>query len=271
MNEEKCNTGHDSNFTDLQRTIYKNLVNYNNKTDKTKVKREKRIYICDVCHQSFINKQLLISHMRDHFPNNDYCTNNNSKRVCSKNIKCKKIKIKRTKKAIFSCPICGKQFNDQSNCLRYKLNHGDTKKVNCLVCGKQLSTKYLLPVHMRIHTRESTFKCDICHLTFFRYEKLSKHRKDVHKVNQKTYDGKDCYKQFLQNNSLLRHVRIHHQMENIYTCNHCKRSYVGKDSLIVHLRSTGEKLYQCYICEKNFCENRALVRHMRIHKKGKKN
>ncbi|XP_008183778.1 zinc finger protein 569 isoform X2 [Acyrthosiphon pisum] len=267
LNKEKCNTDHDSKFADLPRTIYKDLVNCNNKTYQNTSKREKHIYICDLCDLSFTSKQLLIFHMRHHFPNNDYCTNNNSKRVCSKNIKCKKLKI-RKKKKIFSCPICCKQFNDQSNCRRHTINHANTNKFKCRFCLKQLTTQYNLRVHIRLHTGESPYKCDICNLTFQRNDNLSKHRK-IHEVNQKTYDCKDCHKQFLYNNTLLRHVRIH-QMENIYSCYHCQQSYVRKDSLIVHLRSrhTGEKLYQCHICKKDFFENNVLVRHMRIHKKG---
>jgi len=268
LNKEKCNTGHYSNLTDLPRTIYKDLVNCNNKTDRNKGKSEKPIYICDLCHQSLITKQLLIFHMRYHFPNNDYCTNNNSKKVCSKNIKCKKLK-KHKRKKIFSCPICCKQFNDQSNCRRHTINHTNTNKFKCRFCAKQLTTQYNLRVHIRLHTGESPYKCDICHLTFQRNDNLSKHRK-IHEVVQKAYDCKDCHKQFSNNSTLLRHVRIH-QMENIYSCYHCQRPYVWKSSLIVHMKSrhTGKKPYQCHICKKDFFENYVLVRHMKIHKKEK--
>lgn len=264
LNEEKCNTGYHSNLADLPRTIYKELVNCNNKSNK------KNTYICDLCHQSFINKKLLTFHMKYHFPNNDYCPNNNLKKCSSKNIKCKQLKKYIKIKNIFVCTICSKQFNDQSNCRRHTLNHINTKKFKCNLCKKQFTTKYNLRVHSRLHTGDSPYKCDVCHLKFYRNDKMLSHRR-IHEENFRTYyDCKDCHQQYLHKNSLLRHVKIH-QMENIYSCNHCQQPFMRKDSLIVHLRSkhTGEKPYKCRICKKRFFENSVLVRHMMTHNKSK--
>ncbi|KAL5235594.1 hypothetical protein ACI65C_003004 [Semiaphis heraclei] len=263
LNKEKSNAGYYSNFTDFLKIIHEDV---NNKTDQNKCKMKKKNYICDLCHQSFINKQSLIIHMSYHFPNNDNCSNNNSKRVCSKNTKCKQLKKHKKSKTLL-CTICGKQFSTQSNCRRHILNHNqhNSKKFKCNFCKNNFTTKYNLRVHIRLHTGDYPYKCDICHLRFYRNDVMLSHRR-IHEGNQKTYDCKSCLKQFSHNNSLLRHSKIH-RVKNKYSCHHCQRSYIRKDSLIVHLRSkhTGEKPYQCHICKKEFYENNVLVRHMMTH------
>ncbi|CAH1736772.1 zinc finger protein 1 homolog isoform X1 [Aphis gossypii] len=270
LKKEQCNTGYHSNLADLPRTIYKELVNCNNKSNKKKSKNKKNIYICDLCHQSFNSKKLLTFHIKYHFSNNDYCPNNYLKNCSSKNTKCKQLKKYIKIKNIFVCTICNKQFNDQSNCRRHTLSHVNTKKFKCNFCKKQFTTKYNLRVHSRLHTGDSPYKCDVCHLKFDRNDKMLTHRR-IHDDNFRTYyNCKDCHRQYLHKNSLLRHVKIH-RMENIYSCNHCQQPFMRKDSLIVHLRSkhTGEKPYKCQICKKRFFENSVLVRHMTTHNKSK--
>jgi len=210
--------------------------------------------------------------MKYHFPNDDYCLNNNLKKRNSKHTKCKQLKKYIKIKNIFVCTICSKEFNDQSNCRRHTLTHvntsTNTKKFKCHFCKKQFTTKYNLRVHSRLHTGDLPYICDFCHLKFDRNDKMLTHRR-IHEENFRTYDCKDCHRQYLYKNSLLRHVKIHY-MENIYCCNHCQQPFTRKDSLIVHLRSkhTGKKPFKCRICKKRFFENSVLVRHMMTHNKS---
>lgn len=264
LNEEKCNTGNYFESTDdSSRSISEDLTGFNHKIDQNQIKSAKYIYICDLCKQSFTSKKLIIVHMKYHFPDN-YCTDNNSKSVCSKNIKHRKPNIRKDIDK-YECKICFKQFNDYSNCRRHIINHSSKKKFKCRFCSKLYTTEYSLRVHIRVHTGELPYKCDLCHLKFNRNDAMLAHRR-THGGEQLTYSCKDCHKIFSSHHCLLRHVKSH-RTETTLSCSYCHQTYTRRDSLIVHLRSkhTGNKPYKCQICKKEFFENNVLARHMKIH------
>ena len=79
-----------------------------------------------------------------------------------------------------SCQICGKAFSTIGNLSQHlKILHSGEKvvKATCSVCGKTFSRKSKSEIdrHMRIHTGERPYICEICGISFKLKETLKKH------------------------------------------------------------------------------------------------
>lgn len=85
----------------------------------------------------------------------------------------------------------------------------------CEYCEKQFSPWYSLKKHLRTHTGERPYRCDVC-------------------------DAR-----FTQSGGLRNHMLSKHQPDGTYSCHFCNKEFPIKDRLRCHLRiHTGEKPYR---------------------------
>ncbi|GBM42253.1 Zinc finger protein 37 [Araneus ventricosus] len=140
-----------------------------------------------------------------------------------------------------------------------------------------------LVMHMKIHTGEKLFTCEICHKVFGRNDSLKRHMR-IHSseigdetiapkanLNQdmETHSKKNdfecdiCNETFSPNDSLIRHMKTHSK-ENNFKCNICDRSFQRKHCFDLHMQKRQEKKYDCRKCDRSFISLQHLNQHVRV-------
>ncbi|MCL4145615.1 UNVERIFIED_CONTAM: hypothetical protein GTU68_031290 [Idotea baltica] len=108
--------------------------------------------------------------------------------------------------------------------------------MSCHYCGKLFRYQSQLEIHLRTHTGERPYVCEVCNQSF------------IHRHH------------------LKRHNEKFHPMFTPHVCKLCWKSFKRKDHLVEHVRThTGEKPYMCNICPKRFAKKSNLNAHTRCH------
>ena len=86
------------------------------------------------------------------------------------------------------CKQCQKIFSQKQTCIRHiKEDHlginvkevAGKKIVKCEVCSNSVSKKSLKR-HLLSHSKENSFKCETCDVSFTRKDGLNRHLKNIH-------------------------------------------------------------------------------------------
>ncbi|KER28741.1 hypothetical protein T265_04527 [Opisthorchis viverrini] len=87
----------------------------------------------------------------------------------------------------YECEFCRKTFKYVHNLRNHRLlvhasdeSNGRLRIYTCEVCGKRAASQKDLKSHMRVHSRQRPFACDLCDWSFATSSNLYRHRRALH-------------------------------------------------------------------------------------------
>ncbi|XP_065077281.1 uncharacterized protein LOC135700639 [Ochlerotatus camptorhynchus] len=200
----------------------------------------------------------------------------------------------------WQCKICPFRTTSQAEFLYHGILHSSkvnspagapdrTAKITCPLCKKQFS-KASLRCHLRQHTDERIFPCELCTMSFTRKANLKNHVANVHAAKEQTDNANQamigqlaesprsavcstCGKAFSNSKILSQHAKVHVERRSIkeFACQHENCYYIGRSAAEVrtHLLSRHSE-ERNFVCTEHGCDYRGktitqLRRHSQRH------
>ncbi|KAJ8704825.1 hypothetical protein PYW08_012145 [Mythimna loreyi] len=165
-------------------------------------------------------------------------------------------------KHVYVCPHCHKQFDNSSNWSSHVKLHSTEEPYHCELCDYKCKVKKYLSRHVKkAHTKPTGHQCPVCGKCFHFDCGLRNHMR-VH-TREKPYKCEYCDKAFSSSYTLSGHKMIH-TGEKPFQCQYC--DYACRDSSTIkrhmerHMGIT--KNYTCSICKKDFKKKQTLQIHV---------
>ncbi|XP_055842699.1 zinc finger protein 888-like [Episyrphus balteatus] len=158
----------------------------------------------------------------------DICGKISPSRQCAKIHR----KIHDESRPTYPCADCGKIYLSSSALGQHRKWHTG-KAFKCVQCPKMFILKAEYKIHLRFHTHDYPYQCEMCDKKFNAIGHLNSHRK-MHlgwKIKCKV-----CDKLFATRAAYSDHAFKHSEMP--YKCLHCPKGYPTKTKLKYHLKTT---------------------------------
>ncbi|CDQ65331.1 unnamed protein product [Oncorhynchus mykiss] len=143
-------------------------------------------------------------------------------------------------------------------------------KHKCRFCAKVFGSDSALQIHLRSHTGERPYKCNICGNRFSTRGNL----KSALRMHYRTHTGerpfrcKVCRRAFSTKGNLKTHHAVHRTTPPLRNteCDICGKTFACQSALDIHYRShTRERPFICTACNRGFSTKGNLKQHMLTH------
>ncbi|CAG9093495.1 unnamed protein product [Plutella xylostella] len=149
------------------------------------------------------------------------------------------------------------------------MHNREALKYACTICDHRVRSQLDLETHLRVHTKERPYECNLCDGKYKTTAQLALHKRQVHD-KEKSHLCQYCSKGFFKKYHLQEHLRSHTK-ETPYECPECGKRYRNMQTLGRHqLTHRGVKQHHCTLCPMSFYVSGALTTHMISHTKSRK-
>ncbi|XP_062856452.1 zinc finger protein 711 [Trichomycterus rosablanca] len=171
---------------------------------------------------------------------------------------------------LHKCKYCEYETAEQGLLNRHLLAvHSKNFAHVCAECAKGFRHPSELKKHMRTHTGEKPYGCQLCDFRCADPSNLKTHIKSKH-ATELPFKCAHCPQTFADDKDLQRHMEIF-QGHKTHQCPHCEHKSTNSSDLKRHIISVHTKDFphKCDLCEKGFHRPSELKKHAETHRGNK--